>query len=334
MPETDTRSTIRAKESLMKALLAIDGSSESVLALETTASLTWPPGAQLEVLTVLPTESEWYGGPWEFGVAYVPSDDVRDRLRIDREALLERAVERLRRPGIRVAARLVTGRAASVIVDVAQEIGADIVILGARGHGAIERAFLGSVSAEVVDQTHCSVLVARTPSARRILIGTDGSDVATSAIAFVGGSRLFESSTARIIYAVDVDPSWWMGLTPGNAAFAVDPYVSVVDEGRVRGDKVTSAAATLLRSDGLDTSTVVHEGPAAAAIVREARTWNADLVVVGTRGNGLMKRLLLGSTARSVLNHAAASVLIARRAVKAVPHTEDTSSEPVEAVHV
>jgi nucleotide-binding universal stress UspA family protein len=334
MPETDARSTIRAKESLMKALLAIDGSSESAFALETAASLTWPPGAQLEVLTVLPTEAEWYGGPWEFGVAYIPSDDVRDRLRTDREALLERAVARLRRPGIGVAARLVTGRGASVIVDVAEEIGADIVILGARGHGAIERAFLGSVSAEVVDQTHCSVLVARTPSAHRILIGTDGSDVATSAIAFVGGSRLFESSTARVIYAVDVDPSWWMGFTPGNATLAVDPYVSVVDEGRVRGDKVTSAAATLLRSDGLDASTVVHEGPAAAAIVQEGRTWNADLVVVGTRGNGLMKRLLLGSTARSVLHHAAASVLIARRAVKAVPHIEDASSEPTEAVHV
>ncbi len=124
-----------------------------------------------------------------------------------------------------------------------------------------------------------------------------------------------------------------MGFTPGDAAFAVDPYVSVVDEGRVRGDEVTSAAATLLRSDGLDASTVVHEGPAAAAIVQEARTWNADLVVVGTRGNGLMKRLLLGSTARSVLHHAAASVLIARRAVKAVPHTEDASSEPMDAVH-
>jgi len=246
----------------MKALLAIDGSSESALALEMAASLTWPPGAHLEVLTVLPTEAEWYGGPWEFGVAYVPSDEVRDRLRIDREAMLERAVAGLQRPGFGVAGRLVTGRAASVIVDVAEEIGADLVILGAHGHGAIEQAFLGSVSAEVVDQTHCSVLVARTPSARRILIGTDGSDVAMSALAFVGGSGLFQASTARVIYAVDVDPSWWMGFTPGNAAFAVDPYVSVVDEGRVHGNKVTSAAATLLRSDGLDTSTVVHEGPA------------------------------------------------------------------------
>ena len=60
----------------MKALLAIDGSSESALALETAASLTWPAGARLEILTVLPTETELYGGPWDAGVAYVPGDDL------------------------------------------------------------------------------------------------------------------------------------------------------------------------------------------------------------------------------------------------------------------
>jgi len=317
---------------MMKALLAIDGSSESVLALETAANLTWPAGTRLEILTVLPTEAEWYGGPWSVGVAYIPDTDLRDRLRADRDALLERAAARLQRPGLEVRTRSVEGRAASVIVDVAEEIGADLVILGARGHGTIERAFLGSVSAEVVDQTHCSVLVARRPSVGRILIGTDGSDVALSAIAFVGGSRLFEGSETRVIYALDLDPSWWMGFTPGDAAFAVDPYVSVVDESRRRGDDVTSAAARLLRSDSLDVSTVVHEGQAAAAIVQEARTWNADLVVVGTRGMGLMKRMLLGSTARSVLHHAAASVLIARRTSTAVPPAAELSSDPMEVV--
>lgn len=316
----------------MKALLAIDGSTESGLALETSASLTWPAGAQLEVLTVLPTEAESYGGPWYAGVAYVPSDDLRDRLRVEREALLDRAIARLRQPGLEVSTRLVEGRAASVIVDVAEEIGAHLVILGARGHGAIEETLLGSVSAEVVDQTHCAVLVARRPSAGRILIGTDGSEVATSAIAFVGGSRLFGASEARVIYAVDLNPSWWMGFAPGDAAFAVDPYVSVVEEGRRRGDEVTSAAATLLRSDGLHASIVVHEGQAAAAIVQEARTWNADLVVVGTRGNGLLKRLLLGSTARSVLHHAAASVLIARGSSRVKPRSEEGSSHPTDAV--
>jgi len=317
----------------MKALLAIDGSTESALALETSATLTWPTGARLEVLTVLPTEAELYGGPWYAGVAYVPSDDLRDRLRADREALLDMAVARLRRPGLEVRRRLVEGRAASVIVDVAEEIGADLVILGARGHGAIEQALLGSVSAEVVDQTHCAVLVARRPTAGRVLIGTDGSEVAMSAIAFAGGSRLFGASEARVIYAVDLNPSWWMGFVPGDASVAVDPYVSVVGEGRRRGEEVTAAAAALLQSDGIHASTVVHEGQAAAAIVQEARSWNADLVVVGTRGNGLMKRLLLGSTARSVLHHAAASVLIARRTSKVVPPSEEQPSVAMDVVH-
>jgi nucleotide-binding universal stress UspA family protein len=316
----------------MKVLLAIDGSSESALALETSASLTWRVGTRLDVLTVLPTEAELYGGPWAAGVAYVPNEDLRDHLRTDRDALLERAAARLRRPGLEVRTRSVEGRAASVIVDAAKEMEADLVILGARGHGAIERALLGSVSAEVVDQAPCAVLVARHSSASRILIGTDGSDVAMSAIAFVGGSRLFEASEARVIYAVDLDPSWWTGFTPGDAAFTVDPYVSVVEEGRRRGDEVTSAAASLLRSDGLEISTVVHEGQAAASIVQEARTWNADLVVVGTRGNGLLKRLLLGSTARSVLHHAAASVLIVRRTTKVAPHSVEASSEPMDAI--
>lgn len=315
----------------MKAVLAIDGSMESALAVETSASLTWPSGSQLEVLTVLPTETELYGSPWYDGMAYVPNDDMRDRLRVDREALLERAIPPLRQAGLEIRTRLVEGRAASVIVDVVGEIGADLVILGARGHGAFEQALLGSVSAEVVDQTHCAVLVARRPSAGRILIGTDGSEAAMSAIAFVGGSRLFGASMARVIYAVDLNPSWWMGFVPGDASVAVDPYVSVVIEGRRRGDEVTSAAATLLRSDGLDASTVVHEGPAAAAIVQEARTWNADLVVVGTRGNGLLKRLLLGSTARSVLHHAAASVLIARGSPR-MARSEEPSSRPTDAV--
>jgi nucleotide-binding universal stress UspA family protein len=316
----------------MKALLAIDGSSESALALETAATLGWPTGAHLEVLTVLPTETAWYGGPWDAGVAYVPSDDVRDRLRADREAMLERAAGRVRRPGVDVRTRLVEGRAASVIVDVAEEIAADLVIRGARGHGALERAVLGSVSAEVVDQARCAVLVARRSAVHRILIGTDGSDVATSAIAFVAGSGLFVGSLARVINALDIDASWWLGFTPGDAAFAVEPYVSVVNEGRRRGDEITIAAGRVLRSNGLDASLVVHEGQAAAAIVEEAESWRADLVVVGTRGNGLLKRMLLGSTARSVLHHAAASVLIVPRSSAVMTEPAETGSEPVTAV--
>ena len=314
----------------MKALIAIDGSTESAFGVELAASLAWPSGAELQVLTVLPSETERIGGPWLAGVAYVPSDVTRDGLRTDGAALLERAAAPLRELGLDVTTRLIEGRAASVIVDTARDIGADLVVLGARGHGAIEEAFLGSVSAEVVDQAPCAVLVARGPIAERILIGTDGSDVAMSAAQFVGGCGLFRHSHVRVVHAVDVNPTWWLGYVPSDGTYALDSYASIAAEGHRRGGDVTAAMAARLRADGLSASTVTVEGHAAAAIIHEARSWRADLVVVGTRGNGLLKRLLLGSTARSVMHHAGASVLITRPTRITVTKTELTS-DPVHA---
>ena len=98
----------------------------------------------------------------------------------------------------------------------------------------------------------------------------------------------------------------------------------------VNGDTDIWAAISWL-SRPLATSTITVDGPAAAAIVDHARSWGADLVVVGTRGNGLLKRLLLGSTARSVMHRAQSSVLITKPTTgvdrEAVP-----SADPVEAV--
>ncbi len=106
----------------------------------------------------------------------------------------------------------------------------------------------------------------------------------------------------------------------------------MLDEGRKHADDVTSVAAELLDSNGLHASRVVSEGPAASAILEEARRWEADPIVVGTRGQGLLKRLLLGSTARSVLHHADASVLIVPAASGVSLHQRGTGAERVDAV--
>ena len=291
----------------------------------------WPAGAELLVLTVLRSEADRYGGLWGAGVAYVPGVDVHDDPRTDRTNLLERAAARLRRPGLELTTRLIEGRAASVIVDTARENGADLIIVGARGHGAIEEAFLGSVSAEVVDKAHCAVLVARRPSAGRILIGTDGSDVAMSAAEFLGGCGLFGKSQVRVVHALDVNPTWWLGYTPGDGSSPVNTYASVVARGHRLSHDITSHIAARLRADDLRASAVTVEGPAAAAILHEATSWQADLVVVGTRGNGLLKRLLLGSTARSVLHHADASVLITKP-TRDVAREAGSTTEPAHGV--
>jgi nucleotide-binding universal stress UspA family protein len=128
----------------------------------------------------------------------------------------------------------------------------------------------------------------------------------------VGGSRLFAAAETRVVYATDLHPDWWLGFTPGDATFATAAYVTVVEQGGRHAGQVVAAAAGSLRSNGLQASTGILDGPAAGAIAAEALSWQADVIAVGTRGNGLLKRLILGSTARSLLHHAGASVLITR----------------------
>jgi nucleotide-binding universal stress UspA family protein len=286
----------------------------------------------VDVLTVLPTDLELYGGPWAVGLGVFPTEDLKTGLRAERTGLLERAGARLARAGLDVATRMVEGRAASVIVEVARTHAADLIIMGARGHGAVERVLLGSVSAEVVEQAGRAVLVARRPTAGRLLVGTDGSDAATSAIGFVGSSGLFVGAEARVIDVLDIHPAWWSGVTPGDAATAVDAYVTVAEAGRSRAEEVTAAAVARLGSAGLDASAIIHSGRAAAAICDEARSWHADLVVVGNRGHGLMQRLLMGSTARSVLHHTDVSALITRPGATVAAYGSVAAEAPADPV--
>jgi nucleotide-binding universal stress UspA family protein len=295
----------------MKALLAIDGSHESAMALETVANLTWPPDSRLEIVSVAPSDVEVFGGPIAVGV-YVETADVRERLVNECRRVVDEAAERMRRPGLAVAGRVLDGRAASVILEESERTGADLIILGARGHGTLERVLLGSVSAEVVDHAHCPVLVARRPTAWRVLVATDGSPDAALGAAFVAASGLFAPSGARILNVIDVPAAWWLGFTPVEGSLAGDVYASVVREAGTHGRAATSDAVGRLRSEGMEAQAVVREGQAAAEIIAEAESWAADLIVVGTRGYGLLRRLLLGSTARAVLQHAPMSVLIVR----------------------
>ena len=76
--------------------------------------------------------------------------------------VLETEVDNVREAGGTVAQiHLSTGKAAAEIVDLAEELGAGLVVVGIRGLGGIRRALMGSVSDSVVRHAHCPVLVVR-----------------------------------------------------------------------------------------------------------------------------------------------------------------------------
>ena len=293
----------------MRALLAIDGSQESENALDTAASLFWPAGSRLEIITVVPADTELLGGPWMFA-SYDLVPAVRDRLRDEGRRLVDDAAALVRRPGLEVVGRVLEGRAATAITEAARRTGAQLVIVGARGHGTLDRMLLGSVSAEVVDHADCPVLVARQGTAWRILVATDGSPDAELGAGLVAETGIFRYATARVVNVVDVPSAWWLGA--GDTAATVEAYSSLAGESHAHGRRVADDAVARLRAAGIEADGVVCEGPAPKEIVAQATAWDADLIVVGTRGHGLLRRLIVGSTARTVALHAPMSVLVVR----------------------
>ena len=138
-------------------LLATDGSEEGQLAAATAADLAEKTNSDLHVLTVgldLPLY-ELPDHPAEF------EDVVRENRREAKE-MLEQQAKRIEESGATVReTHLREGRADKEIVEVAEEIGAGLIVMGSRGHGRLRRALMGSVSEAVVRHAHCPVTIVR-----------------------------------------------------------------------------------------------------------------------------------------------------------------------------
>src|ERR671921_1416082 len=100
--------------------------------------------------------------------------------------LLEEGVKRVEDSGGHVSnTYLLEGRAADEILDLADRIGAELVVIGSRGLGPVGRIALGSVSEAVVHHSRCPVLVLRGGEdawpPERVVVGDDGSEAARAA---------------------------------------------------------------------------------------------------------------------------------------------------------
>jgi len=150
----------------MKILLAVDGSPCSDKAVEEMARRPWPAKSEIKVMTAIelptpPTPEAWAIPPSYF--------EELDRAASNQaRSVAERAVAKLKRalgPDANVKGEAIPGPPRGVILDEAQTWGADLIVVGSHGYGALERFLLGSVSQSVVAHAKCSVEVVRCPDA-------------------------------------------------------------------------------------------------------------------------------------------------------------------------
>jgi nucleotide-binding universal stress UspA family protein len=297
----------------MRVLVAIDGSEPAGLAVDLVANAAWPPDSEIVVAEAVETGAGIYGGPWP-SLAVVQTDRVEAELREWAQKSVREANEKLTRPGIKVEGVVLRGRPASAIVEQADRMKADLVVVGSRGHGMIESMLLGSVSAEIVDHAPAPVLVARGSSMNRIVLGWDGSACAKRAAELVRTWPVFAASQVRVVSVTDVEIPWWTGFPEAGSPAMMPMYVEAADASRREHDDLVREMTGELRASGLVAEPDRRDGDAATEILAAATESRADLVVMGTRGRTGLRRLVLGSVARNVLQHATCSVLIVRDA--------------------
>ena len=147
----------------VKVLIATDGSEGAVAAAQQALRLM-APDASVLVLAVAETPGgsaagldSGFGG----GVADPEVIEVEWQAgQTHAEDAVRRTVERLG-PRAGIESRIEAGDPATAICEVAREAGADVVVVGSRGHGFLRRAFLGSICSHVVQHAPCPVLVVR-----------------------------------------------------------------------------------------------------------------------------------------------------------------------------
>ncbi len=144
----------------------------------------------------------------------------------------------------------------------------------------------------------------------KILLAVDGSQSSDEAIHSVAGRPWPENSSVRVLHAIPLYPVF----PPLAEPLAVEMgTVTDLSPLREEAQKLLAAAAKQLREAGLTVETVVVEGDARAAILDNAESWGADLIVVGSHGYTGFTRWLLGSVAQSVVAHAPCSVEVVRQ---------------------
>lgn len=290
----------------MRVLLATDGSKDARAAAEYLKTFPLPGDATIRIMTV---------------VTLPPSALDVPPVAIFNESLLaegRRVVEEARGllgPRAAVEVRVVQGNPKEEIVQAAEEWPADLVVVGGRGLGGIKGFLLGSVSQTVARHVHCPVLVVkgRARPLASVLIATDGSDGANEAFRFLLSLPLPAARKVRVRLLSVVEAMPYPASAPKMIRAQLKGMLTQLErERRAEVEKVLDRAAQALKVKLPRLTRSMPAGYPAREIVAAAASFDADLVVVGARGLGGMKRLLLGSVSERVLHDARCPVLIVK----------------------
>jgi nucleotide-binding universal stress UspA family protein len=217
---------------------------------------------------------------------------------------IEAAAGALRAAGFVASTSVSADEPSGAICARADEIGADLIATGTRGHTGLAHVVFGSIAERVARLAHAAVLTAHADSPapsgyRRVLVPSDFSPDSEHALDFARALVAKTGGKLVVMHSYDLP-----ALLTGGAAIAQASLEQALQE--AAREKLAALKASL---SGVDVETVLDQGRPDMATLETAERTNADLIVMGTRGRTGLAHVVLGSTAERVIRRAHAPVI-------------------------
>jgi len=294
-------------------LLAYDSSPSSKRALLYAADVAQRTGATIHVAYVkeIPLGPFVKGDPSPVAGEKKLLDDVREKLTQACHAALDAHALDVSDDTLCFHARR-SGAAAPSLVDLAEERGVDLLVMGTQGHRGLRQAFVGSVAREVLRTAPCPVLTARAlddgeprgeTAVERVVAPVDFSESSEAALQYAGRVASLYEVPIKLVHVVEprTAPSVYELESPKVSNRTV----------KARAEQALEEWAATVQPDGRDVSYVVQHGDP-ASIILESAPAQSDLLVMATRGLSGLRRTMLGSVTEAVVCGAEGPVLAGR----------------------
>jgi nucleotide-binding universal stress UspA family protein len=280
-------------------VVGVDGSESALEATVWAAKAAERQGKSLTVLGVYETQAAAYAP------ALVIPQDVIDIIRKEAQEYVHKAADKARAvaPTVEVTGKIEEGRPSPVLIGESQD--AALVVVGSRGLGGVRGLFLGSVGVDVAAHAKSPVVVYAGPGGPGpVVVGIDGSELSEAALAAAFEQASLLGAKLKVVHT-------WTDL----ASDALNGYGLDADQLQRLADEAHEVVAERIAGFGSDypdveiERVVVPDGPANQLIEHAA---DAQLLVLGSRGRGGFRGLLLGSTSQAVLHKATCPVLVVK----------------------
>ncbi len=276
-------------------VVATDFSTGANAALERAIRLPLTPDARLTIIHAVPDD--------------IPGK-LRDQAIVEATQSLAKQVARvqplLTEMGLspaRVVTDVLEGNVVKQLIKRAHSAEADALVIGRHGRRPVLDAFLGSTAQKLIRQSDVPVLLVQKPATgpyRRVLVAVDLEK--GSAKVLKAAARFASEATVQVLSSARVPFEEFVTLTTAAAVEYQEHFIEEANE----------ALALVIEKSGVSATPMVNTGDPRQLILQEGQHFGAELTAIGASGKKGLKRLLLGSVAEWVLDHAKSDVLVVR----------------------